>query len=124
MMQMYAAQSRGLGLFGSPQAAPEFKAPEPKISPASDYFAGAESKVYVRTIPLHALKKMARIEKEFGIGKVGFLVTDYVTEPHVVIQPDPFLMAVVPNVGVAKGVGRFIIDVWDEPGFGISQMMK
>ncbi len=51
-------------------------------------------------------------------------MTEYTTQPHVVVNPDPFLMAVIPNSAVAHGKGRFIIDVWDEPGFGISRMVK
>ncbi len=82
------------------------------------------SPAYSRTIPLHALKKIALIEREFGTGKAVFLVTEYTTQPHVVVNPDPFLMAVIPNSAVAHGKGRFIIDVWDEPGFGISRMVK
>lgn len=82
------------------------------------------SPVYTRTIPLHALKKIALIEREFKAGKPVFLVTDYTTAPHVIVNPDPFLMAVIPNSAVAHGKGRFIIDVWDEPGFGIDRMLK
>lgn len=79
---------------------------------------------YTRTIPLHALKKIALIEREFTAAKVTFLVSDYTLAPHVVVDPDPFLMAVIPNAAVAHGKGRFIIDVWDEPGFGINKMLK
>jgi hypothetical protein len=97
---------------------------EPSVTSASDYYAGNAAKVYERTIPLHALQKIAKIEREFGANKVVFMVSDYVVQPHVVIQPDPFLMAVVPNNGLRHGFGRFCIDVWDEPGFGIEQMLK
>jgi hypothetical protein len=41
-----------------------------------------------------------------------------------VIRPDPFLMAVIPNPELEHGKGRFVIDVWDEPGFGIGSMVK
>lgn len=82
------------------------------------------SPAYTRTIPLHALKKIALIEREFGAGKAIFLVTDYTVEPHIIVNPDPFLMAVIPNFALAHGKGRFIIDVWDEPGFGIERMVK
>ena len=82
------------------------------------------SPAYTRTIPLHALKKVALIEKEYGVGKVAFLVSDYTTAPHQIVNPDPFLMAVVPNSAVGFGKGRFVIDVWDEPGFGIARMVK
>ncbi len=83
-----------------------------------------QSAAYSRTLPLHALKKIALVEREFGAGKAVFLVTDYTTAPHIIINPDPFLMAVIPNSAVAHGKGRFIIDVWDEPGFGIDRMVK
>lgn len=82
------------------------------------------SPAYTRTIPLHALKKVAMIEREFGQGRAVFLVSDYTTAPHIVVNPDPFLMAVIPNSAVSHGKGRFVIDVWDEPGFGIEQMVK
>lgn len=82
------------------------------------------SPAYSRTLPLHALKKIAFIEKNFTAGKPIFLVTDYTVAPHIIINPDPFLMAVIPNSAVAHGKGRFIIDVWDEPGFGIDRMVK
>lgn len=98
--------------------------PYPGVQPASDYYHNRTAKLYARTLPLHALKKVALVEREFGAGKVSFLVTDYVTQPHIVINPDPFLMAVVPNAAIGQGKGRFIIDVWDEPGFGIGQMVR
>lgn len=91
--------------------------------PSSDCYDGARSPVYTRVIPLHALKKIALVESAFA-GRVQFLVTEYTTQPHIVIRPDPFLMAVIDNPGLARGEGRFIIDVWDEPGFGIAQMVK
>lgn len=124
--RLMAVESRGyfsgVGRLRPPM--PKIEIPQRAITPASDYHAGTEAKVYDRAIPVHALKKIATIEKEFGAGRVAFMITDYVTQPHIVIQPDPFLMAVVPNKDVAKGVGRFVIDVWDEPGFGIAQMLK
>ena len=82
------------------------------------------SPAYTRTIPLHALKKIAKIEKEYKSSPVLFLVTDYTTQPHIIVNPDPFLMAVIPNSAVAHGKGRFVIDVWDEPGFGLDKMLK
>jgi hypothetical protein len=92
------------------------------IVPGSDFYHG-DAAVYTRLIPMHALKKIALVEKEFK-GKVNFLVTEYTTQPHVVVTPDPFLMAVIPNPAIHTGKGRFIIDVWDEPGFGITRMVK
>lgn len=131
----------------------EFERPDGRYSPprlgvpASDYYFGPRSvtrhfindqgggqtstqtfdqkgshKVYDRTIPLHAVRRIAAIEKEFT-GDVAFFVSDYALLPSV-LYPDPFLMAVIPNVNVANGVGRFVIDFWDEPGFGIEQMLK
>lgn len=86
-------------------------------------FWNTPSPAYTRTLPLHALKKIATIEREFK-HKVVFLVTEYTTRADIEIRPDPFLMAVIPNTAVSHGKGRFIIDVWDEPGFGIEQMLK
>jgi hypothetical protein len=83
-----------------------------------------QSPAYTRTLPLHVLKKIAMIEREFKAGKAVFLVTDYVTQPHVAVNPDPFLMAVIPNSAVSHGKGRFIIDVWDEPGFGLDKQLR
>ena len=90
-----------------------------RIIPASDYYNGEQSKVYERTLPLHALQRIASIERDYQ-GPLCFLVSDYATEPH--ILPDPFLMALLPNVPVDQGT--FVIDVWDEPGFGIASMLK
>jgi hypothetical protein len=33
-------------------------------------------------------------------------------------------MIVVNNAHLANGTGRFVIDFWDEPGFGIEQQLK
>jgi hypothetical protein len=108
-------------------------------SPASDYYTD-KSRPYTRIMPLHALKKIALIEKGFHADKVRFLVSDYVLVPHTItktevakpvplpppprVNPDPFLMAVIPNRDVVHGVGAFVIDVWDEPGFGLEQRLK
>jgi hypothetical protein len=46
----------------------------------------------------------------------------YPPQPH--LRADPFLMAVIPNDQLGAGVGRFVIDFWDEPGFGIASMLK
>lgn len=80
------------------------------------------SSPYDKTVPLHALRKVAQIESEFKAGPVYFFVCDYATAPHIT-HPDPFLMAVIPHSQLNKGVGRFIIDFWDEPGFGIQQQL-
>lgn len=98
--------------------------------PASDFYTphnsagpGMVSPVdtYPHTVPLHALKKVAQIEADFP-HPVAFMVSDYAPAPQ--FRVDPFLMAVVNNPKLAAGVGRFVIDVWDEPGFGIVQMLK
>jgi len=78
---------------------------------------------YDRAVPIHALRKVAKIEKEFGDGKVKFMVSDYAVSAQI-LYPDPFLMAVIPNPALEKGIGRFIIDFWDEPGFGLEQQLK
>lgn len=78
--------------------------------------------VYDKTIPLHALRKVAAIDKRFA-GRVALMVCDYALAPAIQ-HPDPFLMAVVENPKVANGTGRFVIDFWDEPGFGLEQQLK
>jgi hypothetical protein len=87
---------------------------------ASDHWA-PENGVYRDVVPLHALKKVALIEKGFP-HNVAFMVSDYAPAPA--FRVDPFLLAVVPNAGLHGGAGRFVIDVWDEPGFGIDQMLQ
>jgi len=99
--------------------------------PASDHYSpyrnmgrmggASATPSYDKVVPLHALKKVAQIEKAFP-HKVAFMVSDYAPAPA--FKADPFLMAVVPNAGVAGGAGRFVIDVWDEPGFGIEMMLQ
>lgn len=100
-----------------------------KVIPASDYYAShgyysdsAPTPPYDKFVPMHALNRVGMIEAEFGKGSVVFAISDYATELHV--PPDPFLMAMIPNSRVKDGVGRFVIDVWDEPGFGIMEMVK
>jgi len=119
---------------------------ENEMQPASDYYCGPHAEQghqwsnsrqnheavtlhvpssgspYDKLIPIHALRKVAETEKEYA-DPVAFFVCDYAPAPHIE-HPDPFLMAVVNNARLAQGVGRFIIDFWDEPGFGIEQMMK
>jgi hypothetical protein len=95
------------------------------ISVGSDYYAydgSGTTKAYKRLIPFHALEKVALIEKAFG-SRVKMFVSEYAPLPEIP-YPDPFLMAVIPNPNVIKGEGRFVIDVWDEPGFGLEQMLK
>jgi hypothetical protein len=61
--------------------------------------------VYDKDVPLHALQKVEILDREFGEGVLQFFVSDYQAT-----KPDPFLMVVAGN-------GRFVIDVWDEPGW-------
>lgn len=96
---------------------------------ASDYYAPRDSgmgmswdrPLYDQVVPLHALQRIAAIEAEYT-KPVHFVVTAYTPQPH--LRADPFLMAVIPNPQMGSGVGRFIIDFWDEPGFGIASMLK
>lgn len=82
---------------------------------SSDYY-DTHQRLYYRTVPLKVLKKAALINKEFGT-KVALLISDYTD-----IDPDPFLMAVICDADGAHN--RFIIDFWDEPGFGLEQQLK
>jgi hypothetical protein len=86
-----------------------------------DHGASGPISVYDRTIPLHALRKVALINKHWK-GDVALFVSDYAPAPEI-RAPDPFLMAVIPNPNAHKGEGRFVIDFWDEPGFGIDKML-
>lgn len=106
------------------------------VTPASDFYCGPERsdslarfamlggsvsspRRYGHVIPLHALQRIAGIEKAYS-GPTAFFVSDYATQPHV--RPDPFLMVVLRDVPL--NLGRFVIDFWDEPGFGIASMLK
>ena len=70
--------------------------------------------LYDRLVPLHALKKVAKIEARLG-DHVRFFVSDYATP-----NPDPFIM-VRPTKSDPGTVCeyQFIFDAWDEPGFGV-----
>lgn len=85
--------------------------------------SGPSQSPYDKTIPLHAVRKIAAIEREFTTAPVSFFVCDYALAPRIE-HPDPFLMAAVNNPKLRIGIGRFIIDFWDEPGFGIDRMLK
>lgn len=93
---------------------------------AGEVAVPASATPYDKLVPLHALRKVATIEAEFktpGNPPVAFFVCDYAPAPHIE-HPDPFLMAVVDNARLKVGVGRFIIDFWDEPGFGLESQLK
>ncbi len=70
--------------------------------------------VYDKPVPLRVLKRLERIEKESPV-KVSFLVSDYATRDD--IAPDPFLLAYL------NTAERYVVDFWDEPGFGLNQMI-
>ena len=71
--------------------------------------------VYGKPIPLHALKKVVLIEEHFH-DEVKMFVSDYAVK-----NPDPFLMALIEG---NRLVHCYVIDVWDEPGFGLAQQLK
>ncbi len=77
----------------------------PIVTPASDLYSGHPQRIYDKLVPLHALKKVALIEKHFG-NQVGMFVCDYAPIPAIP-HPDPFLMAVIANPRVKEGEGRF-----------------
>src|SRR5258706_1542736 len=78
---------------------------------------------YTRAVPIHALKKVIAIRKVFG-DEIMFLISDYDLKPEYIERgPDPFLMAITPNHEIKRGVGQFVIDFWDEPGFGLEQQL-
>ncbi len=80
---------------------------------------------YHLAVPQHAIQKVHKIESELGSSRIAFLVSDYFTpkDRSRIVEPDPFLMAVIPGCAHESGLGRFIIDIWNEPGFGIEQML-
>ena len=76
------------------------------------------SQPYPFVVPAHALEKVVLIEREFG-PRVYFYVADYN-----VPNPDPFLLAAIPSPRDRGTEGLFVIDFWDEPGFGVESMVK
>lgn len=76
---------------------------------------------YDKLVPLHALRKVATILREFP-EPVSFFISDYAPAPYIE-HPDPFLMAVINNLRMHSGCGRFVIDFWDEPGFGLEAQL-
>lgn len=86
--------------------------------PASGFWNS--SQLYGQTVPLHALKKVALIEKEFP-QHIVFAVCDYTPQPH--FDCDPFLLAIVPGLAHSEGEGLFVIDFWNEPGFGLEAQL-
>jgi hypothetical protein len=75
---------------------------------------------YQKLVPAHALRKVALLEEAVGDETYHFFVSDlisqYVQYPHSgpnSVTGDPFLMV------TGRGMERHVIDVWDEPGFGV-----
>ncbi len=81
----------------------------------SDYYHPNNTGVYGKPIPLHALKKVVLIEEHFH-DEVKMFVSDYAVK-----HPDPFLMALIEG---DRLVHRYVIDIWNEPGFGLIQQLK
>lgn len=108
------AQMRVRGLTAS-QVEGLQNAMQSRSSPASNHYAPSNA-VYSLPVPLHALKKVAKIEKEFK-GAVSFAISDYAPAPE--FKVDPFLLCIL-----GQNEAKFVIDVWDEPGFGVEQMLK
>lgn len=72
--------------------------------------------MYEHTIPLRALRLMAKIRADKSIGQnVVFAVSDYATVKDAL--PDPFLLVMLDEKQV------HVIDFWDEPGFGFEHMV-
>lgn len=98
----------------------------PMFTHASDYYDDDDHDncrgPYAHVVPMHALQRVAQIEDKHKGGAV-FMVSDYAVAPHVT-YPDPFLMVLVPNPSLGQGIGRFVIDFWDEPGFGFTSMLR
>jgi hypothetical protein len=91
---------------------------------ASDLYRS--STLYAHVVPFHALSKIAKIEDNYkGPGTPKFMVSDYEVVPRInermVGRPDPFLMVVMENPELSQGIGRYVIDFWDEPGFGFDK---
>jgi hypothetical protein len=64
-----------------------------------------EYRPYDKAVPIHILRRVKKIQENFG-NEVLFFVSDYA-----VSQPDPFIMV------TALDVSRIVFGVWDEPRF-------
>ena len=63
-------------------------------------------RVYAQACPLHAIEKVWAMEQHFGPDALAFAVSE------IERVPDPFLAV------QAVGTPMYVIDVWDEPGWG------
>jgi hypothetical protein len=88
--------------------------------PASDDYSD-KTPPYARVMPLHALKKIALIEKGFAPDKVRFLVSDFVLQPHEIIRTETVKYPPPPPASRFSGS---VPGVWDESGFGPAQRLK
>lgn len=90
-------------------------------------------RLYPHPVPAHVLDKVALVGREFtsrlppptgSLPLVRFFVSDLATFRDVSPPGDPFLLAVVTNPLLTDGrTGHFVIDVWDEPGFGLTERL-
>jgi hypothetical protein len=86
---------------------------------------------YRLPVPLTALQKVAKLEEAGFTSGNGFkyVVSDYEVAVRTVPKPDPFLMV---YLGLPKDQReetiprsqRWVIDFWDEPGFGLTEQLK
>lgn len=77
-------------------------------------------KTYRRVVPQHALEKVLKIEHGGLEGRVSFYVSEFLKSQNP--KPDPFLLVrpSLPFPDHHNGLPHaFVIDVWDEPGFGL-----
>lgn len=89
--------------------------------PASDFYDGSHRiHTYDKPIPMHALERIHAITKVVTDKDLAFMVSDYATKDDK-MQPDPFLMVVITATLEAP---RYVIDFWDEPGFGLNEMLR
>jgi hypothetical protein len=69
--------------------------------------AGSSDNIYPLAVPLHAIEKVDQLERELGRNAgLKFEVSHYEVK-----EPDPFLR-------VVAGRALYVIDVWNEPGWG------
>lgn len=102
--------------FGTPpKRKPIFK------QPSSDWFQhDKQIRQYNKPVPLRVLKRAQTLLQYPGT--TILFVSDYTIpeDKKTRVLPDPFLMVYLLGLG---GKGRFIVDFWDEPGFGLEEML-
>lgn len=77
---------------------------------------------YAHPIPMRVLQR-AKLIKNYSHGTTRpiLFISDYTTKLDLQkrpLPPDPFLMAYLPETK-----DRYVVDFWDEPGFGIKEML-